>query len=72
MLEEEARQAKLAAAGRSGEALSSQEREKINKIVEEASFTFIISNNISQTKFINSKQNQYDAFKNTFTIDVML
>ena len=40
MLEEEARQAKLAAAGRSGEALSSQEREKINKIVEEASFTF--------------------------------
>merc|ERR1719471_1000311 len=35
MLEEEARQAKLAAAGRSSEALSSQEREKINKIVEE-------------------------------------
>ena len=40
MLEEEARQAKLAAAGRSSEALSSQEREKINKIVEEVGLTF--------------------------------
>ena len=43
MLEEEARQAKLAA-GRSNPGLSSQEREKIDKIVEEVGEQFLISN----------------------------